>query len=96
MNKLMQVETIPILVAILCFAISACVESQPTSAPLSKPTLYEWIGPGPTPSVNSLAQDKVACAQEAEHKESVSAGDRWQTQVNLCMRTKGWGQRAID
>jgi hypothetical protein len=33
---------------------------------------------------------------EAEIKEFVSAGEAWQTHVNLCMRTKGWGQKAIN
>jgi hypothetical protein len=88
-----------ILIVMLCFAISACVESKaarPTAAPLSKPTVYEWMGPGPQPSMINLAQDKAACAQEAEQQEFVSGGERWQTHVNLCMRTKGWGQKAID
>jgi hypothetical protein len=85
-----------ILVAIVYVALSACVESKPTSAPLSEPTVYEWIGPGATPSVTRLAQDKAACFQEGEQKESVSTGDRLQTHVNLCMRTKGWGQKAVD
>jgi hypothetical protein len=87
----------PILIAILFFALSACVESQPiSSAPLSKPTVYEWIGSGPPPSLTSMAQDKAACVQEAERKESMSAGDAWQTHVNLCMYTKGWGQKSVD
>jgi hypothetical protein len=100
MKRIYYVEnwkSVTILVAILCFALAACVESQPIStAPLSKPTVYEWIGPGPQPSVTSMAHDKAACAQEAEQEEFVTAGDRWQTHVNLCMRTKGWGQKAID
>jgi hypothetical protein len=86
-----------ILVAIVCLALAACVESQPIpSAPLSKPTVYEWIGLGPQPSLKSMAQDKAACVHEAEQKISMSAGEAWQTHVNLCMRTKGWGQKAID
>ena len=87
----------PILLAILYLVIAACVEPQPIpSAPLSKPTMYEWSGPDPQPSVQRLAHDKAACAQEAEQKELVPTGDRWQTHVNLCMRTKGWGQKAVD
>ena len=86
-----------ILIAIVCFALAACVGSQPIpSAPLSKPTVYEWIGPGPQPTLKSMAQDKAACVHEAEQKVSMSAGEAWQTHVNLCMRTKGWGQKAID
>ena len=85
-----------ILVAIVCLVISACVESQPSSAPLSKPALYEWFGPGPHPSAPRLAQDKLACVQDAHEKEPVSISDRWQAHVNLCMQRKGWGQKAVD
>ncbi len=60
------------------------------------PWQYEWIGPGPQPSLKSMAQDKAACVHEAEQKVSRSAGEAWQTHVNLCMRTKDWGQKAID
>ena len=85
-----------ILIAIVYLALAACVESQPTTGPLSRPSVYEWIGPGPTPSVTRLAQDKAACFQEAEQKQSGSIGNRLQNHVNLCMRTKGWGQKAIE
>lgn len=85
-----------ILVAIVYLVLSACVESKPTSAPLSEPTVYEWIGSGATPSVTRLAQDKAVCFQEGEQKESVSIGDRLQTHVNHCMRAKGWGLKAVD
>jgi len=89
----------PILIAIVCFLMTACVLIQstpPPPAPLPKPTVYEWIGPGSPPSVKSLAQDKEACVHEAEQKVSMSEADRWQTHVNHCMRTKGWGQKAIE
>jgi len=46
--------------------------------------------------VDRLAQDKVACVHEAEQKVSRSEVDRWQTHMNHCMETKGWGQKAID
>jgi len=88
----------PILIAIICFAMTACAVIQmgpPPSAPLPKPTVYEWIGPGPPPSVKSLAQDEEACVHETEQKESMR-GDRWQTHVNDCMRAKGWSQKVID
>ena len=85
-----------ILVAILCFAISACVESQPA---LSKPTVYEWIGTGPYPSSQRLAHDKYACSQDAERtypRRASSVSDRWKAHLNLCMQSKGWSQKAID
>ena len=86
-----------ILIAIVCFALVACVESQPIpSAPLSKRTVYEWISPGPQPSLKSMAQDKAGCMNEAEQKVSMRAGEAWQPHVNLCMRTNGWGQKAND
>ena len=86
-----------LLVAILCFALSACVQSRPiSSAPLSKPTVYMWIGQGPQPSMKTLASDKAACDQEAKKQGLGTGGDRWQTQVNSCMEKKGWGQKAID
>ena len=92
-----EVNAVSILVAILCFALSACVASQPIpSAPLSKPTLYEWIGPGPHPSAPRLAQDKLVCVQDAHQKEPLSISDRWQAHLNLCMQKKGWGQKAVD
>lgn len=89
----------PIMIAIVCFLMTACVLIQstpPPSAPLSKPIVYVWIGSGSPPSVKSLAQDKEACVHEAEQKGSMSEADRWQTHVNQCMQTKGWGQKAIE
>jgi hypothetical protein len=89
----------PILIAIVCFVMTACVLIQstpPPSAPLPKPIVYEWVGTGSPPSVKTLAQDKEACVHEAEQKVSRSEADRWQTQVNHCMRAKGWGQKAIE
>ena len=89
----------PILVAIVYFALAACMVIEtgtPPSAPLPKLTVYVWVGPGPAPSVDRLAQDKVACVHEAEQKVSTSEGDRRQTHINHCMETKGWGQKAID
>ena len=88
-----------ILVAIVCLAMTACVVIQsdpPPPAPLPKPIVYEWIGPGSAPSVKGLALDKEACVHEAERKASMSESDRWQMYVNQCMRTKGWGQKAIE
>lgn len=85
-----------ILVAILYVIISACVESQPVSAPLPKPAVYEWTGTGPPPSLLRLAHDKSTCVQEAGHRESRSLSDRWQAHVNRCMEQKGWGQKIID
>lgn len=85
-----------ILVVIVCFAISACVESQPA---LPKPTVYEWSGPGPYPSAERLAHDKFACAQDAERaypRGASGVSDRWKAHLNLCMQSKGWSQRAID
>jgi hypothetical protein len=89
----------PILVAIVCFALAACMVIEtgtPPSAPLPKLTVYVWVGPGPAPSVDRLAQDKVACVHETEKKVSTSEVDRWQTHMNHCMETKGWGQKAVD
>jgi hypothetical protein len=84
---------VTILVGILCFAISACVESQPA---VSKPTVYEWIDTGPYPSSQRLAHDKFTCFQDAERSESRSMSDRWKAHLKLCMQSKGWGQKALD
>jgi hypothetical protein len=96
----MALVRLSILLAFVCVALSACVESQPiTSAPLSKPTVYEWIGPGPSPSSQRLIDDTYTCARSAEQihsRRAKSTSEAWQTHVNLCMRTKGWGQNAID
>ena len=88
----------PILVAIVYFAMAACavIHTPPPSAPLPKPTVYEWVGPGSPPSVQHLAQDKAACVHEADQQGSRLEAARWQTHVNLCMRDKGWGQKVID
>ena len=88
-----------ILVAIVGLAMTACMvihPEPPPSAPLPKPTVYEWVGPGLPPSVQHLAQDKEACVHEADQQESMREAARWQTHVNDCMRTKGWSQKAID
>jgi hypothetical protein len=89
-----------ILVAIVYVALSACVESKPSSPPLPKPTVYEWIGTGPPPSLLRLAQDKSICFQEAEltdpHKDPRVVSEHWRGQLNLCMQKKGWGQKTID
>lgn len=85
-----------ILVAILCLALSACVESQPA---LPKPTVYEWRGTGPYPSPERLAQDRIDCAQDADQtypREVRRLTDRWKAQEALCMKIKGWAQKAID
>jgi len=88
-----------ILLAVLCLAISACVESQSISQPsatLEKPTMYEWIGTGPRPSLQRLAHDKLTCFQDAERRESHSMSDRWKAHLSLCMQNKGWGQKTIE
>ena len=45
----MPQKQVAILVVIMYVALSACVESQPTSAPLSQLAVYEWIGTSPPP-----------------------------------------------
>jgi hypothetical protein len=86
---------VTILVAILCLAFSACVESQPA---LPKPTVYEWLGTGPYPSSQRLAHDRYACAQDADrnYPQEANVSDRWKAHQNRCMQSKGWGQKAID
>jgi hypothetical protein len=89
---------VPILVAICCVVITACVmkSEPPPSAPLPKPTVYEWTGTAPTPSSTRLAQDKASCFREAEQRESPSRSDRWSAHMKSCMEQKGWGEKAID
>jgi hypothetical protein len=63
-----------ILVAIVGLAMTACMVIQsgpPPSAPLPKPTVYEWVGPGLSPSVQLLAQGKEACVHEADQQGSM-------------------------
>lgn len=89
-----------ILVAIMFVALAACEKSQPTPAPLSQPTVYEWIGIGPSPSLLRLAQDKSTCIQEAERtdtqKDPGVVSEHWKTYVKLCMQKQGWGEKAIN
>ena len=59
-----------ILVVIMYVALSACMESQPTSAPLSQLAVYEWIGTGPPPLLLRLAQDKLTCFHESERTDT--------------------------
>ncbi len=89
----------PMLVAIACFAMTACAVSQsepPPPAPLPKPTVYEWTGTGPPPSFERLATDKATCFKQAEQRESRSMSDRWHAHMQRCMEQKGWGQQAIN
>ena len=88
-----------ILIVIMYLALAACMESQKTSAPLPAPTVYEWMGPGPTPSLPRLAQDKSLCFQEAEltdpyHQPGIMS-EHWKAHVKLCMRKEGWGEKAV-
>ena len=89
-----------ILLAILCVSLSACVESQPSPPTLPKPTLYEWIGIGPPPSLLRLAEDKSICFQEAERtdpqKDPGIVSENRKAHLKLCMQKKGWGETAID
>lgn len=62
-----------ILIVIVYLALAACMGSRTTSAPLSEPTVYEWIGPDPAPSLQRLAQDKLTCFQEAERTDTQKA-----------------------
>jgi hypothetical protein len=89
---------VTILVAILFLAMTACAgqSGPPSPAPLPKPAVYPWIGPGPSPSVQRLAQDKTTCFQETEQRESRSMSDRWHAHLKRCMEMKGWGEKAID
>ena len=84
------------LVVIMSVALSACVDSQPRPAPLSKPAVYEWAGSGPRPSAQRLGQDKSLCVQEAEQMEPNLMSDRWKARVHRCMKAKGWNERTPD
>ena len=94
----MPQKQVAILIVILYLALAACVESRTTSAPLSEPTVYEWIGPGPPPSLQRLAHDKSMCFQEAELTDTQKApgvvSEHWKAHVKLCMRKEGWGEKA--
>jgi hypothetical protein len=88
-----------ILAAIMYLALAACMESRTTSAPLSEPTLYEWIGPGTAPSLEQLALSKSLCFQEAKlldpHAEHGIMSEHRKAHVKLCMRKEGWGEKAV-
>jgi len=90
----------PILIVIVYLALAACVGSQPASPPLPKPTVYEWIGPSPPPSLQRLAQDKLTCFHEAEQTDTQKApgvvSEHWKTHVKLCMQKLGWGEKAVE
>lgn len=89
-----------ILIAIVYVALSACVESQPTSTPLSTLAVYEWIGIGDPSSLLRLAQDKSTCFQEAERTDTQKdlgiVSEHWKAHVKLCMQKQGWGEKVID
>ena len=91
---------VAILIVIVYLALAACMESQTTSAPLPEPTVYEWIGSGPAPSLHRLAQDKSTCFHEAERtdtqKDPGVVSEHWKTHVKLCMQKQGWGEKAVD
>ena len=88
-------QQVTILVVIIYLALAACMESQKTSAPLPAPTVYEWMGAGPTPSLPRLAQDKSMCFREAELTDTQKApgvvSDHWKAHVKLCMPKAGLG-----
>ena len=87
-----------ILVAIVGLAMTACmvIQSEPSPAPLPKLAVYVWMGTGPPPSVEHLAQDKLTCEQEADQREPRSMSDRWHAHMKRCMERKGWGEKVID
>ena len=93
-------KQVTILIMIIYLALAACMESQTTSAPLSKPTVYEWIGPDSSPSLQRLAQDKSTCFQEAERTDTQKApgvvSEHWKAHVKLCMQKQGWGEKPVD
>ena len=66
----MPQKQVAILIVIVYLALAACMKSQTTSAPLSEPTVYEWIGPEPLPSLQHLAQDKSKCFHESERTDT--------------------------
>jgi hypothetical protein len=88
-----------ILIVIVSLALAACVESRTTSAPLSAPTVYEWIGSGPSPSLLRLAHDKSICYREAElldpQAQAGFVSEHWKAHVKICMRKEGWGEKAV-
>jgi hypothetical protein len=89
-----------ILVSIVYVVLVACEKSQPTLAPLPQPTVYEWVGTSPAPSLQRLAQDKSTCFHEAERTDIQKAAsvvsEHWKTHVKLCMQKQGWGDKAVD
>jgi hypothetical protein len=89
-----------IQVALLSGALTACVGSQPSPSLLPKPTMYEWIGTGPPPSVLRLAEDKSLCLHEAERadpqKDPGTESAHRNAHLKRCMQEKGWGETAID
>ena len=89
-----------ILVAIVYLVLVTCEKSQPTLAPLSQPTVYEWIGPDPAPSLQRLAQDKSTCFHEAERSAAQKSlgvvSEHWKTHVKLCMQKQGWGEKVLN
>jgi hypothetical protein len=91
---------VTILIMIIYLALAACMESQTTSAPLSKPTVYEWIGPDPSPSLQRLAQDKSTCFHESERTDTQKApgvvSGHWKAHLKLCMQKQGWGEKPVD
>lgn len=88
-----------ILIMIVSLAFAACMKSQTTSGSLSQPTVYEWIGSGPSPTLIRLAQDKSICYREAElldpQAEAGIVSEHWKAHVKLCMRKEGWGEKAV-
>ena len=96
----MPQKQVAILIVIVYLALAACMKSQTTSAPLSEPTVYEWIGPGPTPSLPRLAQDKLTCFHEAEQTDTQKApgvvSEYWKAHVKLCMQKQGWGEKPVE
>ena len=95
----MPQKEVAILIVVVYLALTACVESKPSSPTLPKPTVYEWIGPGQA-SLARLTQDKAACFQEAEltdpHREPRIVSEDWKANVMRCMQKKGWGEKAIN
>ena len=96
----MPQKQMPILIVIVCVALTACVGSRTASPPLPKPTVYEWIGASPPPSLQRLAQDKLTCFHEAEQTDTQKApgvvSEHWKTHVKLCMQKLGWGEKAVE
>ncbi len=88
-----------LLLAILLIALSACTETQPVPQPsptTSKPFVYRWIGDGPQPTSQHFFQDRYACLQQTETtdwRRAPSESHLWRAHLNLCMLTKGWGQK---